>query len=131
MKARHVTLILALIALFFLSNCATKSKTIPRAAGWKQKGNASWYGKELNGNPTASGETFNMYDLTAAHRTLPFQTKVRVTNRNNGKSVVVRINDRGPFQSGRIIDLSYKAAQKIDMIQAGVVPVIIEVVKAP
>ena len=82
-------------------------------------GQASYYGNELAGNRTASGERFNPRALTAAHRSLPLGSKVRVTNRANGKSVIVRINDRGPFVKGRLIDVSYAAAQQISMIRSG------------
>lgn len=93
-----------------------------------QEGLASWYGGKHHGGPTASGERFDKYAMTAAHRKLPMNTRVRVTSKRNGRSVVVRINDRGPY--GRaVIDLSEAAAQKLDMIDAGVVPVRIEVVK--
>lgn len=78
-------------------------------------GQASWYGHPYHGRPTTSGEIYNMYDFTAAHRTLPFGTRVRVHNLENGRTVDVRINDRGPFVAGRIIDLSYSAAQAIGM----------------
>ncbi|WP_207424660.1 septal ring lytic transglycosylase RlpA family protein [Desertivirga brevis] len=91
-----------------------------------QTGGASYYAKKFNGKRTASGAKFRSSKRTAAHRTLPFGTKVKVTNLRNGKSVKVRINDRGPFVSGRIIDLSRKAARKIDMLDAGVVRVKIE-----
>jgi rare lipoprotein A len=80
-----------------------------------EEGIASWYGHPYHGRPTASGEIYNMYDLTAAHRTLPFGTQVRVHDLENGRDVVVRINDRGPFVEGRIIDLSYSAAQAMHM----------------
>ncbi len=80
-----------------------------------QEGIASWYGVPFNGRPTASGEIYNMYAMTAAHRTLPFGTMVRVHDLENGRSVEVRINDRGPFVEGRIIDLSYAAAQAMGM----------------
>lgn len=93
-----------------------------------QEGIASYYGDQFDGNPTASGEIFDQEALTAAHRTLDFGTRVRVTNQDNGLSVEVRINDRGPFVDGRIIDLSRRAAEEIDMIQAGIVPVRIEVI---
>lgn len=82
-------------------------------------GEASYYGNELAGNRTASGERFNPAALTAAHRTLPLGSKIRVTNKGNGKSVVVRINDRGPFIKHRLIDVSLAAAKRIDMIRAG------------
>lgn len=91
------------------------------------QGKASWYGPGFQGRRTASGERFNQRDFTAAHRTLPFGTKVQVTNLMNGKTVVVRINDRGPYGKGRIIDLSKAAAKEIDMIHKGVVPVEITV----
>ncbi|MAT39300.1 MAG: septal ring lytic transglycosylase RlpA family lipoprotein [Ectothiorhodospiraceae bacterium] len=91
-----------------------------------QEGEASYYANKFHGKPTASGERYNMWAMTAAHRTLPFDTKVKVTNIDNGKSVVVRINDRGPFKPGRIIDLSKAAAAEIDMIKSGTAPVRIE-----
>lgn len=92
-----------------------------------QEGKASWYGKEYQGRTTASGERYNMNDLTAAHPSYPFNTIVEVKNLQNGKSVKVRINDRCPGYKGRIIDLSKRAAEEIDMIRAGVVPVRLEV----
>ena len=95
--------------------------------GKKQRGYASWYGKELHGERVASGETFDMYALTAAHRTLPFNTLVKVTNLQNGKSVVVRINDRGPYNQGRIIDLSYKAALELGITSVGSAEIQLEV----
>ena len=88
-------------------------------------GIASYYGKEFHGRKTASGEPFNMNALTAAHRTLPFNTTVKVTNAKNGKNVTVRINDRGPFIAGRIIDLSYAAAKAIGLLSVGQVTVTI------
>ena len=90
-------------------------------------GIASWYGPGFHGNASASGERYNQNDLTAAHRTLPFGTNVRVTNLNNGRSVVVRINDRGPYARNRVIDLSAAAARILGMIQTGIAPVNIEV----
>lgn len=92
-------------------------------------GTASYYGKKFHGRKTASGEIFNMYSLTAAHKRLPFGTIIRVTNKNNGKSVQVRINDRGPFMKGRIVDLSYQAARKLDMLKEGVAVVEIRILK--
>lgn len=89
-------------------------------------GMASYYGAELAGNRTANGERFNPNALTAAHRTLPMGTKLKVTNQANGKSVVVRINDRGPFAKGRIIDVSRAAAQQISMIRSGTARVLLE-----
>ena len=92
-----------------------------------ESGLATWYGSGAQGNYTASGEIFNMYDYTAAHKTLPFGTVCRVTDTDTGKSVVVRINDRGPFGAGRVIDLSYQAASDIGMISKGVANVTVEV----
>ena len=90
-------------------------------------GVASWYGPGFHGRTTANGERYDMNDMTAAHKSLEFGTKVRVTNQNNGKSVVVRINDRGPYVGSRIIDLSKSAAQAIDMIGPGTASVTVEV----
>ena len=97
------------------------------SVGDEYNGNASWYGPTFNGKLTSNGETYNMYAMTAAHKTLPMNTIVKVTNKRNGLSAVVRINDRGPFVSTRIIDLSKKAAGNIGMIGAGTAPVILEV----
>lgn len=97
--------------------------------GLEQEGMASWYGLEYHGRTTASGERFNQNAMTAAHKELPFGTVVKVTNQLNGRDIAVRINDRGPFIPGRIIDLSRKAARKLDMIEPGVVPVKIRVLE--
>jgi rare lipoprotein A len=94
-------------------------------------GKASFYGAEFHGRKTSSGETYDQNRLTAAHRTLPFGTVCRVTNLKNGKSVVVRVNDRGPFIQGRILDLSYKAANLLEGVKAGVMDVKIEILKVP
>ncbi|NEP01285.1 MAG: septal ring lytic transglycosylase RlpA family protein [Symploca sp. SIO2E9] len=96
----------------------------------QMSGIASWYGPGLHGRRSASGERFNQHAMTAAHRSLPFGTHVRVTNLNNGRSVVVRINDRGPFTRGRVIDLSAAAAGVLRMKQAGTAPVQVEIVRA-
>jgi rare lipoprotein A len=96
--------------------------------GWTEKGIASWYGPDFHGKYTSNGEIYNMYDYTAAHKTLPMNTRVKVTNLNNGKSVIVRINDRGPFVRGRIIDLSYAAGKKIGIDKTGTAPVKLEVI---
>jgi len=98
---------------------------------WVQVGMASWYGSEFHGRKTASGEVFDMHALTAAHPTLPFGTLVRVTYLKTGKSVVVRINDRGPRKGGRIVDLSYRAAQEIGLVWDGTGRVRLEVVQWP
>lgn len=87
------------------------------ATGFSERGLASWYGRRYNGKPTSTGEIYDMYAMTAAHTTLPLPCYVRVTNLKNGKSVVVRVNDRGPFHDGRIIDLSYTAAWKLDILK--------------
>jgi len=95
---------------------------------YKEQGVASWYGKEFHGRKTSSGEIYDMHASTAAHRILPFGTKVRVTNLENGKKIIVLINDRGPFAKNRIIDLSYSAAKEIGLIGPGTAPVELEVV---
>jgi rare lipoprotein A len=94
-----------------------------------QEGVASWYGPDFQGRLTANGEVYEMNDFTAAHRTLPFNTVIRVTNLENQQSVDVRINDRGPYVGERIIDLSRAAAEEIDMVQAGLVPVELELIE--
>jgi rare lipoprotein A len=122
-RASFVAFAVALVCLF--TGCASTSESAYE--GETQHGTASWYGYE-NGHATASGERLNTSAMTAAHRHLPFGTVVRVTNRLNGRSVDVRINDRGPFGDGdRIIDLSSAAADAIDMKRAGLVPVDLEV----
>ena len=100
---------------------AAEWSTGPAHRGYR--GVASWYGSDFQGSPTASGEPFNMNALTAAHRTLPLGSYARVKNLDNGRSVVVRINDRGPHARRRTIDLSYAAAQEIEMVNAGTAPV--------
>jgi peptidoglycan lytic transglycosylase len=89
------------------------------ADGYVERGVASWYGPTFHGVNTSSGERYDMYGMTAAHKTLPLPTYVRVTNLRNGRSVTVRVNDRGPFVANRLIDLSYTAAAKLDMLRAG------------
>ena len=111
---------------------SARDKPAPSAplAGFTAEGNASWYGVPFHGRRASNGEIYDMHKLTAAHRTLPFGTEVRVTNLSNGKSTVVRITDRGPFVEGRIIDLSMAAARELDSIGAGVVPVRLEILSA-
>jgi rare lipoprotein A len=92
---------------------------MPSAVGYKERGVASWYGKKFHGNLTSNREVYDMHGMTAAHKTLPLPTYVRVRSLTNNKSVVVRVNDRGPFIDNRIIDLSYSAAKKLDMIGTG------------
>ena len=98
------------------------------AAGYSATGNASWYGRKFHGRLTSSGEPFDMYQLTAAHRSLPIPTYARVTNLDNGRQTVVRINDRGPFHDNRIIDLSYAAAVKLGYAARGTARVKVEVI---
>lgn len=108
-------------ALFtLLAGCANQ---IIDPRGYDETGKASYYGSRHHGNRTASGERFNQNGLTAAHRQLPFGTRVKVTNLDNDKSVVVRINDRGPHARGRLIDLSRAAAEQIGMLRSGTAPV--------
>jgi len=115
----------------------TPQPTVPTLARKKthakpyEVGTASWYGTYFNGKATASGEPFNMFDLTAAHPTLPLGTRVRVTNLRNGKTVVVRINDRGPVVPGRIIDLSYSAARVLGTKAYGIQRVRLDLVEQP
>src|SRR5882757_6220949 len=96
--------------------------------GYKERGYASWYGKKFQGRRTSSGEPYDMFKMTAAHKTLPIPCYARVTNLENGHSVVVRINDRGPFHEGRIIDLSYTAAVKLGSLGKGSIPVEVEAI---
>ena len=120
-----IHIITAVLIAFIISSCATT-----RSGSVLDQGEASWYGPGFHGKMTANGETYNQNDLTAAHRTLPFNTVVRVINMDNGKTVTVRINDRGPYAHGRIIDLSKEAARHIDMINSGVAPVRLELVRS-
>ena len=99
---------------------------LARVQPFRQRGVASWYGKRFHGQKTASGELYDMYAMTAAHPTLPIPSYVRVTHLGNGRNIVVRVNDRGPFHSARIIDLSYAAAYKLGYIQAGSAQVEVE-----
>lgn len=128
-----VVVLSALVAL--LVGCAgaasPRGHHVAKPSGKAAFGQASYYASKFHGRPTANGEKFDNGRLTAAHRTLPFGTKVRVTNLENGRSVVVRVNDRGPFVKGRIIDLSQAAAKRIDMVRAGVVRVKVEPLGAP
>ncbi len=101
---------------------------IPSAEGFAETGTASWYGGKFHGRPTASGEPYDKHGWTAAHKILPLGTYVKVTHMKNGKSVIVRVNDRGPFVKGRIIDLTRSAAQKLDMLTSGTAPVRVEAV---
>ena len=94
-------------------------RPLKSAKGYRERGVASWYGKKFHGQRTANGETYDMYTMSAAHKTLPLPSYLRVRNLNNGKSVIVRVNDRGPFRENRIVDLSYAAATKLGIIGTG------------
>lgn len=118
-----LNLLVPMLILLFLQPVLSASEQTPYESGF-----ASWYGGKFQGRKTASGEIFDTNLLTAAHKTLPFGTVVKVTNLENGKTVVVRINDRGPFVEGRIIDLSQAAAEEIGMLGAGVARVNLEIV---
>jgi rare lipoprotein A len=128
-------LVAALVLTVAVAGCARKKQVRAVApspvptAGWSETGVASWYGHPYHGRQAASGEIYDMEKLTAAHRTLPFHTWVLVEDLDNGKSVEVRINDRGPFVDGRIIDLSHAAARDIQMIGPGTAKVRIQVIR--
>lgn len=120
----------AMMPLLFVAACNTTASNDPSITGSIsqtnieagnafQRGTASWYGPGFHGRKTASGERFNSYDMTAAHRSLPFGTRLKVTNETNGRSVVVRVNDRGPFAHRRIIDLAKGPAQALGLTNAG------------
>ena len=121
--------------MLLAAGCARRSAARipppPARIGSTETGIASWYGVPYHGRPSASGEIFDMEKLTAAHRALPFETWVEVTNLSNGKQVDVRITDRGPFVRGRIIDLSMAAARELDMVRAGTARVRLKVIVAP
>ena len=121
---RALTLLLA-VALF--AGCAGPGALAPRDVH-SEIGMASYYAQEFHGRETASGRTFRNDELTAAHRTLPFGTKVRVTNLENGRSVVVTVTDRGPYRRERIVDLSKRAAREIDFVREGVARVRLDVI---
>ncbi len=101
------------------------------SVGYAQTGEASWYGKKFHGRKTSNGDVYDMYGMTAAHKTLPLPTYLQVRNLDNGREVVVRVNDRGPFLGGRILDLSYMAAQKLGVVATGSAQVRIEVIDGP
>ncbi len=122
--SRCFRLFFVVLLIMLVSSC---SRMKYFTTGNIQTGIASWYGPDFHGKPTSNKEIYNMHDMTAAHKSLPFNTYVVVTNLNNGKSVTVRINDRGPFVKDRIIDLSYAAAKMLNMIEEGTIPVRIEV----
>lgn len=136
---KNTVLFLMVLIVFISFGCGSKksskgykySDELKNVDGFTQTGIASWYGDKEHGNIAASGERFSMYDYTAAHKSLPFGTVVRVTNLENGKDVVVKINDRGPFIRGRIIDLSYSSAKSIGLVKTGVAKVKVEVISSP
>jgi len=101
-------------------------ETLPSSLGYIEIGVASWYGRKFHGRPTSNGEVYDMYKSTAAHKTLPLPTWVRVTNLDNGKKVVLRVNDRGPFHDDRLIDLSWQAASALGFADKGTAPVVVE-----
>lgn len=101
---------------------------MPSAVGYKKRGTASWYGKKFHGHKTSNGETYDMYAMSAAHKSVPLPTYLRVTNLDNGRHVIVRANDRGPFHGNRLIDLSYAAAYKLDMLKKGTARVEVEAI---
>ncbi|HAE38089.1 MAG TPA: septal ring lytic transglycosylase RlpA family lipoprotein [Candidatus Riflebacteria bacterium] len=122
-----------LLFALFAAGCQSSGSKNPSAASYDyyQTGIASWYGADYQGKPTSSGELFNRNAMTAAHRDLPFDTWVQVYNLENGRKIRVRINDRGPFKEGRIIDLAERAADELGMKIAGLAQVGIEVVSGP
>ena len=134
--------VLLIVVFFLLSACAARQRIVyerripppeketkieKRETREVQQGIASWYGKDFHGRQTSSGEVYDMYQLTCAHQTLPLGTMVMVTNLENGRSVELKVNDRGPFVKGRIIDLSYAAAKMLDMSEKGTALVKVEV----
>lgn len=131
MRGRVWLLVVCLPLLFSCASITRKSQEGYQTDDGTQIGMASWYGDKEHGGKTASGERFSMDDYTAAHKELPIGTMVRVTNLENGRDVIVRINDRGPFKRGRIIDLSYAPAKDIGMVGKGTAKVKVEVLSSP
>jgi rare lipoprotein A len=124
---RRACWLLALLLLWgTAAGCSARRPLGSDTGPWE--GNASWYGTDYHGRRAADGSRYNMYELTAAHRTLPFGTELRVTNLANGRTVKVKVTDRGPFVDDRIIDMSFAAAQQLDMLRAGVARVRLEVI---
>ena len=133
MFRRFIKCALCLVILLTVCACARREVRYERfergkMVQYREVGIASWYGKDYHGRKTANGEVYDMYAMTAAHCTLPFNTRVRVTNPGNGKKTELRINDRGPFVAGRIIDLSYTGARAIDMLGTGTAKVTVEAI---
>jgi rare lipoprotein A len=134
-----IGLALALAPVFLVSCAQTapqhvdarkSSPSCTQARQYQEVGTASWYGREHHGRRTASGQSFNMNALTAAHRTLPFGSRIRVTNVKNGRTVVLTVNDRGPFVRGRFLDVSYRAARDLDFVRAGITRVKVQIIEA-
>lgn len=123
-----VVLVILLGITVIPSSSAQQTAQASQPHHWYQIGRASWYGKFFQGRETASGEDYNMYDMTCAHRSLPIGALVRVTNLENNKSVVVRVNDRGPVPRSRVIDLSYAAARLLGFSKEGIAPVRLELI---
>jgi rare lipoprotein A len=131
---RQVPLVVALAALALLAGCSRAVLTtpsVPPVTGMEEVGMASWYGAPHHGRRTASGEVFDMHQFTAAHKTLPFGTRLLVTNRDTSQSAEVRVNDRGPFVGGRILDVSYAAARLLGAVGPGLIPVRLRVLSLP
>lgn len=126
--SKHSLVLLAACVVVIMSGCAHQVRPGP---GWVEVGIASWYGEDFHGKPTAMGEPYDMYGLSAAHKTIPLGSKVRVTNLDNGRQVVVPVIDRGPFVGDRVIDMSYGAARQLDMVECGLARVRIEVLELP
>ncbi|MBI3354824.1 MAG: septal ring lytic transglycosylase RlpA family protein [Nitrospirae bacterium] len=121
----HFTIFFSILLLTF--SCAGPKRAGYYKEGFTERGLASWYGKDFHGRKTANGEVYDMYKLSAAHKTLPLGVYARVTNLENGKEVKVKVNDRGPFIRGRFLDLSYGAAKELGMVEAGVAKVELEI----
>ncbi len=117
------------LAFLDVNPCQETNLEALKKVAYAFSGKASWYGDRFHGRCTASGEAFNQYALTAAHRSLPFGTRLRVTNVKNGKAVIVKVNDRGPFVGNRILDLSKEAASRLNMLMSGIAKVQVEVLK--
>jgi rare lipoprotein A len=132
---RRIPVVAAVVvALASLAGCSRAVMTappIPPATGMEEVGMASWYGAPHHGRRTASGEVYDMHQLTAAHKTLPFGTRVLVINRDTSESAEVRVNDRGPFVAGRILDVSYAAARLLGAVGPGVIPVTVRILSLP
>lgn len=134
MQGARLSQMAVVSALALLAGCSRAvmvSPAIPPAVGVEEVGFASWYGALHHGRRTASGEVYDMNQLTAAHRTLPFGTRLLVTNRDTSEAAEVRVNDRGPFVEGRILDVSYAAARQLGAVGPGVIPVRLRVIALP